>query len=81
MNIKIRKATEDDFPAVMSLVKGLAQFQGTPEKVSNTVDQMIVEKSYFECFNDIRHRIQLKYPLVFFTYTVKGIYDRRDIHC
>ena len=49
MNFTIRKANEADFIAVMTLVKGLAHFQGKSEMVTNTVDQMKAEQSYFEC--------------------------------
>lgn len=50
MNINIRKATEEDFPAVLSLIKELASFEKAPEKVTNTVAQMQQEKEFFQCF-------------------------------
>ena len=49
MNFTIRKANEADFFAVMTLVKGLAHFQGKSEMVTNTVEQMKAEQVYFEC--------------------------------
>jgi GNAT superfamily N-acetyltransferase len=50
MNISIRKATEKDFPAVLSLIRELANFEKAPEKVTNSVEQMRHEKHLFECF-------------------------------
>lgn len=50
MNINIREATVNDFPAVLSLIKELAEFEKAPEKVTNSVQQMIMEKDLFRCF-------------------------------
>lgn len=49
MDIRIRKATVEDFPSVLALIKELAEFERAPEKVTNTVEQMVREKDYFEC--------------------------------
>jgi GNAT superfamily N-acetyltransferase len=50
MNITIRKADESDFDSIFSLVYELAVFQGTPERVINSVAQMKEEQSFFQCF-------------------------------
>jgi len=50
MDITVRPATEDDFPAVLSLIKELAEFERAPEKVTNSVEQMRQEKDLFRCF-------------------------------
>lgn len=50
MKINIRKANENDFPAVLSLIKELAEFEKAPEKVTNTVDLMKKEKDLFICY-------------------------------
>jgi predicted N-acetyltransferase YhbS len=50
MNFNIRKATEADFPAILSLIKELAEFEKAPEKVTNSVEQMKQEKDFFRCF-------------------------------
>jgi GNAT superfamily N-acetyltransferase len=47
MNFIIRSATEKDFPAILSLIKELALFEKAPEKVTNSVEQMIQEKHLF----------------------------------
>lgn len=50
MNFSIRKATEADFPAILSLIKELAEFEKAPEKVTNSVEQMKQEQDFFRCF-------------------------------
>jgi GNAT superfamily N-acetyltransferase len=50
MNIKIRKASEADFPFILSLIKELAAFEKAADKVTNTVEQMKEEQSLFRCF-------------------------------
>lgn len=50
MKVSIRKATESDFPAILSLIKELALFEKAPEKVTNSVKQMKDEQEFFQCF-------------------------------
>ena len=50
MNINIRQAGEEDFPAILSLIKELAAFEKSPDKVTNSVEQMKKERHLFECF-------------------------------
>ena len=50
MSIIIRLAEEKDFPSVLMLSKEMAVFQQVPEKVMNTVEQMIREQKFFGCF-------------------------------
>ena len=50
MKVTIRKATSQDFPAILSLIKELAEFEKAPEKVTNSVEQMEAEKDLFRCF-------------------------------
>ncbi len=50
MNIIYRKATEEDFPQVLELIKELAVFEKAGEKVTNTVAKMREEQDQFECF-------------------------------
>ena len=49
MSIHIRKATENDFPAILEMIKSLALFEKAPEKVTNSVEQMKGEKDLFRC--------------------------------
>ena len=50
MHVTIRKATQEDFTAILGLVTELAVFQNSSHKVTNTVEQMVQEKNYFNAF-------------------------------
>jgi GNAT superfamily N-acetyltransferase len=50
MNINIRRASEDDFHAVLLLIKELAAFEKASEKVTNSIGLMKKEKDMFHCF-------------------------------
>lgn len=50
MNIVIRKADQQDYPTILSLIKAFAIFQKTPEKVTITLDEMITSGELFQCF-------------------------------
>ncbi len=50
MNIKIRKATTEDFPEIILLIKELAAFEKSADKVSNSVELMKQEMEFFHCF-------------------------------
>lgn len=69
MNIAIRKATEADFPAIIALIREFAQFQKTPDRVSNTAEQMLGDKDLFHCFVAVNEKEQLLgYAACFFAY-------------
>lgn len=48
MNVKIRKGTSQDFPALLGLVLELADFEKSSGSVINSVEQMEMEKDSFE---------------------------------
>jgi len=50
MNINIRIAAEEDYPAILSLIRELAEFEKAPAKVTNNVGQMKQEKELFHCY-------------------------------
>lgn len=50
MEINIRSASEKDFPAVLSLIRELAEYEKASGKVTNNVEQMKKEKDLFRCF-------------------------------
>lgn len=50
MKFMIREATEEDFPAVLSLIKELAEYEKASDKVINSVEQMKKEKDFFQCY-------------------------------
>ena len=47
---RIRPAIEQDFEAILGLIKELALFEKAPEKVVNTVEQMKAEQNLFNAF-------------------------------
>lgn len=50
MDIIIRESTVEDFPAILSLIKEFSIFQKTPEKVTVTLEQMIIDQHIFRCY-------------------------------
>ena len=50
MTITIRKANQQDFSTILSLINEFAIFQKTPGKVTITLEQMIASKDLFQCF-------------------------------
>jgi ribosomal protein S18 acetylase RimI-like enzyme len=78
MNINIRKATEDDFPAILLLIKELAEFEKAPEQVTNSVELMKKEKDFFHCFVAETQKKEVVgmalYYFVYFTWVGKSLY-------
>ena len=78
MNIKIRKATEEDFPAIFLLVEELAQFEKAPEKLTNSVEQMRKEKEHIQCYlaeTETKEIIGIaQYFFAYFTWSGKSLY-------
>jgi len=50
MTVTIRKIDERDFLVLISLFKEFALFEKLPEKMTNSVEQMLREKEYFTGF-------------------------------
>lgn len=78
MNIKIRKASEKDFPDIFDLIQELAEFEKAPEKVTNSVEQMLKEKNYIQCFvaeTETEEIIGIaQYFFAYFTWSGKSLY-------
>jgi ribosomal protein S18 acetylase RimI-like enzyme len=78
MEIKIREATEDDFPAILSLIKELAEYERAPGKVTNSVEQMKEEKELFRCFVAETGEGEIVgmalYFMAYFTWVGKSLY-------
>ncbi len=78
MDITIRKAGEQDFPFVFSLIKEFSIFQKTPEKVTITLEEMIQGKDIFQCL--VAETVDKEitgFATFFFTYyswSGKGLY-------
>ena len=78
MNIIIRKGTEADFESVFSLVMELAEFQGVPERVENSVSQMKNEQGFFQCLvaeTDEEEIVGMaSYFFAYYTWVGKSLY-------
>jgi ribosomal protein S18 acetylase RimI-like enzyme len=78
MEFIIRTATEADFPAILSLIKELAEYEKAPGKVTNSVEQMMQEKELFRCFvaeTEEKEIIGLAlFFLAYFTWVGKSLY-------
>lgn len=48
MNYQIRNAEPSDFDAIFNLISQLAAFEQAADQVSNSVNQMLQEKDYFQ---------------------------------
>lgn len=68
MDVTIRKGEEKDLPAVLGLVKELAEFEKAPGQVINTVDKMIKEQKYFDFFVAELNGEIIAMALYFFAY-------------
>jgi GNAT superfamily N-acetyltransferase len=77
MPITLHAATPADFPAMLGLIKGLADFQGTPENVKSTVEQMQQEFMYFEAWLAKENESLVgmaTYSFVYYSWVGKSIY-------
>jgi len=78
MNYTIRNAAEDDFPAILNIIKALALFEKAPEKVTNTVEQMKAEKDCFNCLvavDEVGEVIAIcLYFFAYYTWVGKSLY-------
>src|ERR1700754_4799412 len=69
MTVTIRKATDSDFPAIIDLINEFAAFQKTPDRVHNSVEQMLADKDLFFCFVAENQQQQIVgYAACFFAY-------------
>ncbi len=76
-DIQIRKATEKDFESVLRLIKEFSIFIKTPEKVSVTLDQMMLDKDYFQCLVAVDNDQIVgfaTYFLAYYSWTGKSLY-------
>lgn len=78
MSYQIRTATEDDFEAILGLIKELAAFENAADQVLNTVEQMQAEQDLFSCFvveqTDGKIIGMALYYLVYSTWVGKSLY-------
>jgi GNAT superfamily N-acetyltransferase len=50
MKVVVKRANEQDFPKILDLIREFSIFQGTPERVTISLEQMIYESAFFQCF-------------------------------
>jgi len=78
MEYSIRAASEEDFPAILSLIKELAAYERAPGKVTNSVEQMKEEKDLFRCFVAETGEGEIigmaVYFMAYFTWVGKSLY-------
>lgn len=77
MELTIRRATEADYPQVLSLIREFARFQGAPEKVTITAEQMRQDAGLFQCFIAEEGGTVVGFASFFFAYyswTGKALY-------
>jgi GNAT superfamily N-acetyltransferase len=78
MKVFVKRADEQDFPKILDLIKEFSVFQGAREKVTVTLEQMIKERGFFQCFiAENENREVLGYVTFFFAYyswTGKAVY-------
>src|ERR1044072_7558551 len=78
MRVTIRSVNEQDFHQVVSLVKEFSAFQGTPEKVTITAEQMAEDRNLFRCFvAEAENKEIIGFATYFFAYyswTGKAVY-------
>jgi len=78
MIVSVRKIQEIDFPVLISLFKEFALFEKLPEKMTNSVEQMIIEKESltgFVAVNDENEIVgYVTYFLAYYTWIGKSLY-------
>lgn len=78
MEIIIRSANETDYAQIVDLFKDFATFEKLPEKMTNSVDRMIIEKDFFNCFvaetSDNRIIGYVTYFFCYYTWIGKSLY-------
>ena len=67
--IKVRQVEEGDFPQMVNLFKDFATFEKLPEKMTNSVERMNKEKTFFNCFvAEVKDHQIIGYATYFFCY-------------
>lgn len=76
--MKLRFATPDDFAAILSLIKELAEFENAADSVTNTVAQMQIEQEYFNVIvaetEDSEIVGMAMYYFVYYSWVGKSLY-------
>ena len=77
-DITIRSVEEKDFSQIVDLFSEFALFEKMPDKMVNSVDRMIAEKDFFNCFvavsSDDRIVGYATYFFAYYTWIGKSLY-------
>lgn len=77
-DITIRPVEEKDFPQIVDLFSEFALFEKMPDKMANSVDRMIAERDFFNCFvavsSDDRIIGYATYFFAYYTWIGKSLY-------
>ena len=78
MNVTLRSAVENDYPAIVEMFKEFAHFENLDERLTNTVERMKKETEYFNCFVAVNKEQEIvgyaTYFFSYFTWTGKSLY-------
>jgi L-amino acid N-acyltransferase YncA len=78
MQVSIREANEEDFPGILSLIKEFSKFQGAEEKVTTTIEQMMEDKTFFQCFVAEMNNKEVvgfaSFFIAYYSWTGKAVY-------
>ncbi|WP_321436842.1 GNAT family N-acetyltransferase [uncultured Bacteroides sp.] len=78
MDIVIRQAKEQDFPPIFSMIQDFAAFENCSEKLTSSLEQMINEKEYINCFiaeTDSKEIVgYVVYFFAYYTWAGKSLY-------
>jgi len=78
MKMNIRKAVENDFEQINTLFMEFAEFENLPGKMVNTVEQMIDEQEFFNCWvvetDDNKIIGYVTYFFCYYTWIGKAMY-------
>ena len=78
MEITIRSVSESDFPQLIDLFKEFAIFEKHPDKMVNSIERMMQEKEFFNCFvaetNDGKIIGYATYFYSYYTWSGKSLY-------
>ena len=78
MNISLRPAVENDYPAIVEMFREFAHFEHLDERLTNTVEQMKNEMEFFNCFVAVNNGDEIvgyaTYFFAYFTWTGKSLY-------
>jgi diamine N-acetyltransferase len=78
MDITIRNIREMDFEQIMHLFQEFANFEKLPQKMTNSIERMTMEKEFFHCFiaetNDNKIVGYASWFFCYYTWSGKSVY-------